>query len=594
MYLWRDPNRRTVRFIEAGFEFSEREIPKDYWRMPIEDFSFRHWSLDQFTMIPELAVAYKCGELSQAVLARSETRLMSCIKADPSSVNEKNVLGQTPLHLSAKWSWGTELLLANGARTDQLDMQRHPPIVYTCRQGGLASFQLLANAGSSFYYPPKGEACLFDFALSWYHCYPDESIEFIQELILTMAQRSARILQIANDVLYQDELSLLGGSQDRILDAKFGDAVILLERHGVTLPPDRTFCVVSETLYHADYLSADIASRLFEAGFRDIDVPDKFDRTPLMDISFRAISNPDISLLFAKWLTDHGADLYSRFGSSNARAIHLLAWGLGQSIDGSTSTCPLSEDAKQFLLDIFQDETGDGCKCKCSSRGCQGVTMALKGITQTFSKPYADEPSTSVKWLLAQIEHLGAYNTPSRAKHARKAIRFMTFEELGLTHSCCCRKRGIYWLNATHLQPMPEDDAREIFEEEKDLHDQLEILVPEFYSAYVRLGLPLPEFLEKHWMPRMDELSKQKPSKEELGRIRALGVRVKDSDDDSMTDGEAPILEEAFSEKGDLDEVATRCKHRYIMPGSTPVEDSLSRADDSAPKKSLSRRRNSV
>lgn len=56
--------------------------------------------------------------------------------------------------------------------------------------------------------------------------------------------------------------------------------------------------------------------------------------------------------------------------------------------------------------------------------------------------------------------------------------------------------------------------------------DELEELMTEFESKYDELGLPLTEFLEVYWTPRMREvLEKEEPVEEDhIKRVRGLGV----------------------------------------------------------------------
>jgi ankyrin repeat protein len=46
---------------------------------------------------------YYCGMLSRAILAKSPEKVEKALRNFPNTINERNKLGQTPLHLAADW-----------------------------------------------------------------------------------------------------------------------------------------------------------------------------------------------------------------------------------------------------------------------------------------------------------------------------------------------------------------------------------------------------------------------------------------------------------------------------------------------------------
>lgn len=74
----------------------------------------------------------------------------------------------------------------------------------------------------------------------------------------------------------------------------------------------------------------------------------------------------------------------------------------------------------------------------------------------------------------------------------RTIIRFLTFSEMGLAHTCC-QTAYCGLLRARH-----RDEVKEIREEKRFLLDELEELVAEFESKYDELGVPLSRFLEDY------------------------------------------------------------------------------------------------
>jgi len=84
-------------------------------------------------------IVYDCGAFTSTVLARSATEFERTLIKHPDSINERNSLGQVPLHLCAKWPWGTNQLLAVGAATDITNNDGLYPIDYASKLNDLES-----------------------------------------------------------------------------------------------------------------------------------------------------------------------------------------------------------------------------------------------------------------------------------------------------------------------------------------------------------------------------------------------------------------------------------------------------------------------
>ncbi|KAJ5172896.1 hypothetical protein N7492_005489 [Penicillium capsulatum] len=82
----------------------------------------------------------------------------------------------------------------------------------------------------------------------------------------------------------------------------------------------------------------------------------------------------------------------------------------------------------------------------------------------------------------------------TRSDLGETIIRMFTFDALGVEHACCVGE---------NLESRDSSEVEEILEEEKPRLEVLEQLVAEFEAKYTELGLPILEFLEIHWHPRM-------------------------------------------------------------------------------------------
>ncbi len=83
-----------------------------------------------------------------AILRRSEKDVRHILATVPSSLTERNVYGQTPLHTSVGWSLGIKLLLEAGAQDiiDCMDSLGNCAFVYASGLSDLEGLELLLEA----------------------------------------------------------------------------------------------------------------------------------------------------------------------------------------------------------------------------------------------------------------------------------------------------------------------------------------------------------------------------------------------------------------------------------------------------------------
>lgn len=116
-----------------------------------------------------------------------------------------------------------------------------------------------------------------------------------------------------------------------------------------------------------------------------------------------------------------------------------------------------------------------------------------------------------------------------RESLSQDLIRYETFDELGLTHTCCFFDES-NWLQR-RFRKRCQVEVREEREVEHLQLDELEELIEEFEAAYERLGQPLSEFMDGYWKIRMAKvLDRSRPvTEEDIQRIKELGVVIDDS-----------------------------------------------------------------
>lgn len=192
---------------------------------------------------------------------------------------------------------------------------------------------------------------------------------------------------------------------------------------------------------------------------------------------------------------------------------------------GFSDHCSALDDKSQdFLLEILTRDDADECLCSCSMGGCSTLTTMLRCIFRELNLEWGDEwianPMSLEAWFIQRFLELMHPQLQNNQGAARTIIRFRTFNEMELIHTCCQAP------DDELLTALDPEEVEEIREEERTMLDELEELMTEFESKYDELGLPLTEFLEVYWTPRMREvLEKEEPVEEDhIKRVRGLGV----------------------------------------------------------------------
>lgn len=183
-------------------------------------------------------------------------------------------------------------------------------------------------------------------------------------------------------------------------------------------------------------------------------------------------------------------------------------------------------------MHLFSLTTRDECSCTCSLDGCTPLSVAIRAVACDLflgNQQITQIASGFRQFLAFLIDH-----NRSQLEVCHAMIRSLTFDGLGLSHTCCIELRYINpWDNIRD-----KSDLQEIREEQKILLERFEKLVSEFDAQFVSMGLPLMDFLQKIWYERMvkflSERDKYDPKHHE--QTRELGVRLE------MDDIEIPLV----------------------------------------------------
>ena len=300
------------------------------------------------------------------------------------------------------------------------------------------------------------------------------------------------------------------------------------------------------TVYHCEDLTVEIANELWGAGFREIDTPDDYHMTPLMMIhpissnSSGGILNDAINYAF--WLCQKGALLHrpqratlhpvnSKRGSNEPPigplAIHFVADAFSLTVEQEAvdhwihdsgkrrrgarnlleSSFParlepliddLSLKCQHFLHSIMLDPSHDGCICACSKNGCLPVTDFLKNRYTSLLCSDEQQDRYILEWKLLWLFN----NVPSEQLHKTvidAIVRLLTFERLGLRHTCC-QKSFEHFVFRT----IDAEEAEEIRDEDRDGIELLGSLLLKFKENYD--DRDLKTWLREYWYPEMEEI----------------------------------------------------------------------------------------
>lgn len=484
--------------------------------------------------------------ISIAILHQSERELIKALRDWPQLINRANGLSQTPLHLAVSWTYGIRELLKHDACVDSTDQRGYPSLFYAIYLGFSETVRLLMKAGCVLVCDQGRQnvlsyasQCLHSGGYALWGVSQETRMDVLDTVIALLAERrrglQSRLAALpsavnGNTSVFRD---------DRILDEHTEYAECTEEdalRGYGYMPRASTLLGNCRTVYHIDNLNTEIAEKLWRSGFRDIDVQDNKGMTPLM-LSHKTGYRVNVEIELCSWLIQKGAKLHRLQYSSldydpdrtpdlmelspATRTLHYVAAKIGYYASYlAYITLPLedpldllSTDAKLLLATILPDVLCDDCVCACSFHGCLASTMMLK-VFFSFGR------RQEVFWMrfTLAIKHLvilvGPQN-PCCGWLAKEIIRFRTFEELELRHTCC------EWSVRCGITKFEPEERVEIRDEDSEKIELLESLLDDFEEN--RKDQDLLSLLEGYWATKMAQVLEEQGGVNEEA-LREIGV----------------------------------------------------------------------
>ena len=503
-------------------------------------------------------------------------------------------MGQTPLHLSVDWVEGVRILIDSGADVDATDVAGLTPVGYATVRGNVESVQILAQAGCKLLPTRSQQFCsrpLFaEPRHSWtYHRAAENAsnVAAMKSLIESLADRVKHLQEVAENTLpSRTVIALRPCILDELLDAEDASRVVqaLFEAEILIPPALRWIPDDCQLLYHGVTLNVEEAENFWAAGFRDVEELDPLGRSPLMTSECRWNLVWANTLELSPWLVEKGADINRRQLhalqleqgsldvvrteiSSRIAAVHYIAAFFGiflaylQTKILRYGALPWDEHSIRHLEwakeVVGESELRDNCRCPCSSYGCLPLAMLLKAVTPyCWDLPGKYTALLTIEDFADQMELDGS----SKAGVREACLRFLKFEELELTHTCCSMEGdGYAWVNSESyyaglmiVELHEEEDKEEIRSEQRERVQDMEELLEEFDRKYRELGVPFVEFLDTYWRDRMNEVLEGESAADEEG-LRRLGVKLDDRGKVSSEMG-ASDASERVEELSDADE----------------------------------------
>ena len=470
------------------------------------------------------------------------------LRTSPRSIYERCVEGQSPLHLSANWPEGIQILLSHGGEEliNEPDVDGLLPLAYSCAWKCVKSVKLLLNADSALYSEGEEHTSYF----SNFHDILEDAMmtckdEIITLLVDALVDRRRRLYSLAMAKLGRKALVDLRIDGDRVLDEKAFELRDALQHANVhipiilRLPPER------RTMFHLKRLTPAMCDMLYGHGFVDVDAFSASGVTPLMEMGYCDSTRLSPPLQRISWLISKGADPFRRPDQTlvnpssreefKTTAAHYICTWLGEALywlekvygystmDGAIAyeeLVGLKDDCQLVLGQLLLSEIYDGCHCACSSRGCTPATIMLKTMTARHD---GSHPCFFLQ--LRVIEWVTSLPTYCREKWkwlSNEIIRYEAFEQLGLTHTCC----KTFPLLLPY--PRPHEECEEIQDEERFLISRLDVLVAELQEKHTELAITLLEFLRGYARTRIEEFATEDEplDVDEIARIRDIGVTI--------------------------------------------------------------------
>lgn len=423
-------------------------------------------------------------------------------------LSDADVSNPDLLRLALFWPYGLKLLIVNGIQVDSLDDRGYSVLDIALRCGLSETVQILLRLQVSLITPHTwNHAGIFQYQAS-------ASRDEILEMMFCIAAQISECSRMIRKILVND----------------------------TTRPGSEK---MYDELYHEIHLTAAGAEALFQNDFREVNRYVENSETPLwyhirlLRKAGYLIKSLESQLALIQWLHDKNVSLdtpHPRFNNLPSHALVLytvrnvfenilwekLRFRMGKFENLEEIEIYLSKampEIQSFILrfstlsDAVHDRSRDRCVCYCSRNGCDVITSTL--FKNSFLAWWPDVPRvyiTRSKSILSEIFGFVGIHLEENPELRNSALRIMTFEILGMTHTCHLLLLGPD-RRLLGEKRLTEEDIANIHDVEEEDIKILEDLLEYFETVWSSHDGTFLEFLETHWEPHMAKILAERAAK---------------------------------------------------------------------------------
>ena len=365
-------------------------------------------------------------------------------------VKEENYFGHTPLHLAADKPACLEHLIraaraADSTLLDKRDFSQTTPLMAALR---LTRSRCRVKKGNRKCRRCTCSACVImlleaDCAVPKIETYVSgaASRSAIRRYVHHLKDRRQRLKEFALDSQLPDIMvERLRLRSEVVLDAAAPIVVQLLKQRGVQIPSalvvggPMAFGETAAWTVYDRINDPSVAEIFYRAGFRDTDV--------------WTASNERTSMLYLKWLSDHGYDpLFSEIQSFEpGRALYTAHRTFGnmgyvtpypKAFPWCESNPVLQNWTRELFTQVARTDLRDDCSCGCSPGGCSPLSSMLHSMAETTPMAWLIKGHFVSEYIRGMLQQLESFETGLGIKLNSMFLRYITFEALDIPHTCC-------------------------------------------------------------------------------------------------------------------------------------------------------------
>ena len=453
---------------------------------------------------------YGYGQFEKAIVCRSLDQMNRILQTEQilsqhfKGLSDANL---SPLELAIGWPSGLQKLLEAGFSPDgALQLSMH--------MEDLTSTRILLAADNF----PGDNVSGWPDVLYVVRSAPQE----IQQVVAqALRQRRQALAKLAIEELVEDELLGLGLSNEKTLDVAALNVYQRLKEKSVEVPPNlnptsvcyqwKGHCSVYPSLFRSDGTSPEVLDNFFENGFESVDTSDEEGRTPLL-LACREYASwvrKESIVHSIDWLLDKRACPNFPGASWFPNILFYIAIAYGRSIRSD-----LQYHCKHFARLVRRSALlcdplyPDGCHCYCSSTGCLPFHKFWRCGPNLFDHRDCQLITSGIlssaleKWICL----CGLDEAQSELCH-EEICRLEVFNRLGMAHTCCEHKE----LRRRTL--MPEEDRKQLQEEDKELKEQLDLILQAYRCSRKKHAGDLKNSWKDLWQKLHEILPDLEPEK---------------------------------------------------------------------------------